>query len=65
MVGETDDLHFAHKINPSVLRRDDANIYPKHPKHFHKALRRYLGIEDSSGARLFPFNGTGGFRFLG
>ena len=33
MAGETDDLHFARKINPSTPRRDDANgavIYPKH-----------------------------------
>ena len=65
VVGETDDLHFAQKINPRTLRRDDANGTIIYPKHFHKALRRYLGIEDSPGARRFPFNGTEDFRFFG
>ena len=45
VVGETDDLHFAHKINPVTLQRDDADGTLIYPKHFHKALRRYLGIE--------------------
>ncbi len=65
VVGETDDLHFAHKINPSTLRRDDANGTIIYPKHFHKALRRYLGIENSPGAQRFPFNNTEDFRFFG
>ena len=65
VVGETDGLHFAQKINPRTLRRDDANGTIIYPKHFHKALRRYLGIEDSPGARRFPFNGTEDFRFFG
>ena len=33
VVGETDELHFAHKVNPSSLQRDDVGgslIYPKH-----------------------------------
>ena len=65
VVGETDGLHFAQKINPNTLRRDDANGTIIYPKHFHKALRRYLGIEDSPGARRFPFNNTEDFRFFG
>ena len=65
VVGETDDLHFAHKINPSTLRRDDANGTIIYPKHFHKALRRYLGVENSPGAQRFPFNNTEDFAFFG
>ena len=64
VVGETDGLHFAQKINPRTLRRD-ANGTIIYPKHFHKALRRYLGVEDSPGARRFPFNNTEDFRFFG
>ena len=64
-VGETDGLHFAQRINPLTLQRDDGPagtiIYPK---HVHKALRRYLGIEDSPGARRFPFNNTEDFAFF-
>ena len=64
-VGETDGLHFAHRINPSTLARDDANGTIIYPKHVHKALRRYLGIEDSPGAQRFPFNNTEDFAFFG
>ena len=65
VVGETDGLHFAQKINPSTLRRDDANGTIIYPKHFHKALRRYLGVEDSPSAQRFPFNNTEDFAFFG
>ena len=65
MACETDDLHFARKINPNTLRRDDANGTIIYPKHFHKALRRYLGMEDSPGSQRFPFNNTEDFRFFG
>ena len=65
VVGETDGLHFAHRINPRTLERDDGPggtiIYPK---HVHQALRLYLGIEDTSGARRFPFNNTEDFAFF-
>ena len=64
-VGETDALHFAHTIHPTRLRRDDATGTIIHPKHVHKALRRYLGIENSPGARRFPFNNTEDFAFFG
>ncbi len=63
-VGETDGLHFAQKINPQTLKRDDANGTIIYPKHVHKALRRYLGIEDSPGAERFPFNNTEDFAFF-
>ena len=63
-VGETDDMHFARRINPATLRHDDANGTVIHPKHVHKALRRYLGIETSVGAERYPFDGTEDFAFF-
>ena len=65
VVGETDDLHFAHRINPTSVERDDANGTIIYPKHVHKALRRYLGIENTPGAQRFPFNNTEDFAFFG
>ncbi|MYD93119.1 MAG: DUF1501 domain-containing protein [Chloroflexi bacterium] len=58
VVGETDELHFARKINPRTLQRDDASGTLIYPKHIHKALRRYLGIENTSGSLRFPFHNT-------
>ena len=49
-VGETDGLHFAQRINPWTLRRDDRNGTIIYLKHMHKAVRRYLRIERSPGA---------------
>ena len=63
-VGETDELHFAQRINPRTLRRDDRNGTIIYPKHVHKALRRYFGIERSPGAKRFPFNNTEDFAFF-
>ena len=64
VVGETDELHFAHRIDPRNLRRNDQNGTIIYPKHVHKALRRYLGIAHSAGARRFPFNNTEDFAFF-
>ena len=64
-VGETDGLHFAERIHPRTLRRDDAGGTIIYPKHVHKALRRYFGVEHSPGARRFPFNNTEDFAFFG
>ena len=64
-VGETDGLHFAQRVNPRTLRRDDRGGTIIYPKHVHKALRRYLGIENSPGAQRFPFNNTEDFAFFG
>ena len=58
VVGRTDELHFARKINPSTLQRDDAGGTLIHPKHIHKALRKYLGVADTEASLRFPFNGT-------
>ena len=63
-VGETDGLHFARRIDPVTLRRDDENGTIIYPKHVHKALRRYLGIENTPGAQRFPFNNTEDFAFF-
>ena len=63
-VGETDGLHFAHRVNPRTLRRDDRGGTIIYPKHVHKALRRYLGIGNSVGAQRFPFNNTEDFAFF-
>ena len=65
VIGESDDLHFARKVNPSTLRRDDANGILLHPRHVHKALRRYLGIATSAGSRRFPFSSTEDLRLFG
>ena len=64
VVGETDELHFAYAIDPRNLRRNDQGGTIIYPKHVHKALRRYLGIERSAGALRFPFTNTEDFVFF-
>ena len=63
-VGETDGLHFAYRIDPRTLRRDDRGGTIIYPKHVHKALRRYFGIESTDAAQRFPFNNTEDFAFF-
>ena len=58
VVGETDELHFARKVNLATLQRDDASGVIIHPKHIHKALRRYLGVENTVESQMFPFHNT-------
>lgn len=65
VIGETDALHFAQRINPSSLRRDDVDGTIIYPKHVHRALRRYLGIEHTQAALKFPFHNTEDFAFFG
>ena len=65
VVGETDELHFGYRIDPHNLRRNDQGGTIIYPKHVHKALRRYLGIEYSWGALRFPFHNTEDFAFFG
>lgn len=64
MLGETDGGHNAYKINPQTLKRDDSNGVQIYTKHVHKALRKYLGLENQAAANLFPFTGTEDFRFF-
>ena len=65
VIGETDELHFASRVNSSTLKRDDANGTLIHPRHVHKALRRYLRIETSAESRKFPFQNTQDLRLFG
>ena len=64
VIGETDGGHNAFKINSDSLLRDDDDGILIHPKHVHKALRRYLGIENSPITEMFPFNNTEDFDFF-
>ena len=65
VVGETDELHFAYRIDPRTLGRDETEGTILYPKHIHKALRRYFGIEHSPGAERFPFHNTEDYAFFG
>ena len=58
VVGETDELHFARKIDPVTLERDDTRGTLIYPRHVHKALRRFFGIENATASQLFPFGNT-------
>ena len=63
-VGETDELINAYNINPTTLLRDDMEGTIMNPKHIHKALRRYLCIEDHPITKLFPFSNCEDFDFF-
>ena len=65
VIGETDERHFARRISTETLRRDDASGILLHPKHVHKALRRYLGIANTDGSRRFPFHNTENLSLFG
>ena len=65
VVGETDELHFARKVNLSTLQRDDASGIILHPKHIHKALRRYLGVGNTMESQTFPFHNTADLPLFG
>lgn len=65
VVGLTDEGHNAYRINPITLQRDDANGTIIYPKHVHKALREYLGLNSFADAAGFPFNNTESFNFFG
>ena len=56
-VGLTDANQNSLKINPSTLQQDPngINLYPK---HLHKALRTYLGIDKNPAEKLYPLNNT-------
>jgi len=55
VVGETDGLHFARRLHPVTLATDHIAGVLIRPAHVHKALRRYLGIEQSEASLRFPF----------
>ncbi len=64
MVGQTDEAQNAFKINPNTLERDDRGGTIIYPKHVHKALRRYLGIENSVVEQNLAFANTEDFDFF-
>ena len=63
VVAATDELHFARPVDPVTLEPNSKGtiIYPN---QIHKALRRHLGLEDSQGARLYPFQGVKDIAFF-
>ena len=65
VIGLTDEVQNAYNINPATLARDDATGTIIYPKHVHKALRRYLGMEDTVVDAAFKFNNTEDFDFFG
>lgn len=58
VVGITDGLHNALKINPTTLQEDNASGLTLYPKHVHKALRRYLGVDALAEERGLSFGAT-------
>lgn len=66
MIGSTDDVQNAHKLDPETLqRRDDSGGTLIYSRSVHKALRRYLGIENASTTSLFPYADAEDLRFFG
>ena len=64
------NLHYAYgtSIRRTLQRVSDSDPNGTHiyPKHVHKALRRYLGINELVWRRRrFPFNNTEDFPFFG
>ncbi|MEX0965271.1 MAG: DUF1501 domain-containing protein [Pseudohongiellaceae bacterium] len=58
VVGATDDLHNALKINPTTLQVDSAGVGLE-PKHLQQAARELAGIENSVAALQFPLDAQG------
>ena len=63
-VGETDGLHFAQRINPRTLRRDDTNGTIIYPKHVHKALAALPRHRAHAGCAALPLQQHRGLRVL-
>ncbi len=64
VIGETDGAHNALRINPQTLLRDDAKGTLIYGEHLHKAMRKYLGLENQAVTKMFPFNNTADFSFF-
>lgn len=65
VVGQTDELHFARRIDPLTLQRSNGSGTLIHPRHVHKALRKYLGVEGTENSQRFPFHNTEDLPFFG
>jgi hypothetical protein len=63
VIGATDEVQNALKINPSTLKIDSQGEILT-PAHIHKELRRYLGISGTALDQLFPINVDNEIRFL-
>ena len=64
VVGLTEARQNAYQINPATLKRDDSKGTIIYPKHIHKALRTYLGLDSFSEMSRFPFENTESFDFF-
>lgn len=64
VIGETDEGQNAYRYDATTLQRDDSTGTIMYPKHIHKALRKYIGIEDDPIVKRFPFNNTEDFDFF-
>jgi hypothetical protein len=64
-IGKTDGGHNVIKINPTTFAEDRTAGLIMKPAHVHKALRRYLGLENSALTRQFSFSTTEDLRFFG
>ncbi len=64
VVGLTDESQNAIPINPTTLVRDDSAGTIIYPRHVHKALRSYLGLDTNSIADPFPFTNTEDISFF-
>jgi len=64
VLGETDGGHNTLPINPQTLEQDGFDGVIIRPAHVHKALRRYLGIENNIVSQQFAFNNIEDFDFF-
>ncbi len=65
VIGETDGVQNAFRINPETTIRDDIAGITLHPAHIHKALRKHLGLDSNPIAKAFPFSTTEEVSFFG
>ena len=57
VVGATDGVHNALKINPTTLKVDSSSAGIKlEPKHLQQAIRQLAGVDKSAAALEFPLN---------
>ena len=64
VIGLTDEGQNAYAINPDTLERDDSNGTIIYPRHVHKALRKYLALEDEANDIRYPLSDTELFNFF-
>lgn len=57
VVGATDEVHNALKINPTTLQVDSSSTgVTLEPKHLQQAIRELAGVDQSAAALQFPLN---------